>query len=155
MEFLLTLHRKLTANEVRYAIVGGHAVALHGAVRGTLDIDIVIPNERDQYSLAANSMLELGLEPRVPLEPESVFSDRDDLIQNRNMLAWSFRNPDQPLQVVDILITHDLNELSTVGIFVGSNVSLPVLDLDDLIEMKRKAGRPQDLADVEALEKLK
>lgn len=155
MEFLLKLHRTLIAEGVRFAIVGGHAVALHGAVRGTLDVDIVIPRERQQFLLVHETLTKLGLTPRLPIEPTAVFSDRKQLISDRNMLAWSFQNRDDPLQVVDILITHDLNELSTVKIFVESNESLEVVGIDDLIEMKRAAGRPQDLADVEALEKLK
>jgi hypothetical protein len=155
MDFLLKLHRALIAAGVRFAIVGGHAVALHGAVRGTLDVDVVIPFERQQFLLAHETLGKLGLTPRLPLEPATVFSDREKLIDERNMLAWSFQNPDDPLQVVDILITHDLNELSTVKVFVESNESLEVIGIDDLIKMKRAAGRPQDLADVEALEKLK
>ncbi len=155
MFFLLELTRELVSNGVRYAIVGGHAVALHGAVRGTVDVDMIIPYEQAQYSLASETLTGLGLRPRLPIDPITAYADRDDLIQNRNMLAWSFLNPDDPLQVVDILITHDLNEMETVDIFVGSNESLAVVGLADLIKMKRASGRPQDLADVEALEKLK
>ena len=40
--FLIKVVDKLREKNIPYAIVGGHAVALHGAVRGTLDIDLII-----------------------------------------------------------------------------------------------------------------
>ena len=42
MSFLSRVSKALDAAGVRYALVGGYAVALHGAVRGTVDIDIVL-----------------------------------------------------------------------------------------------------------------
>lgn len=40
--FLIELCQSLEQHNVRYALVGGYAVALHGAVRGTVDVDFVI-----------------------------------------------------------------------------------------------------------------
>ncbi len=39
MTFLNQICNALQTNRVRYALVGGYAVALHGAVRGTVDVD--------------------------------------------------------------------------------------------------------------------
>ena len=39
---LLRVTRAFAKARVRYALVGGYAVALHGAIRGTMDIDLVI-----------------------------------------------------------------------------------------------------------------
>lgn len=39
MTFLNQICHALQTNRVRYALVGGYAVALHGAVRGTVDVD--------------------------------------------------------------------------------------------------------------------
>ena len=39
---LLRVTEALRKARVAHALVGGHAVALHGAIRGTLDIDLVI-----------------------------------------------------------------------------------------------------------------
>ena len=43
MSFLERVCRCLDANNVSYAIVGGYAVALHGAPRGTIDGDLIVP----------------------------------------------------------------------------------------------------------------
>ncbi len=40
--FLINLVKKLNKNKLPYALVGGHAVAFHGAVRGTMDVDLVL-----------------------------------------------------------------------------------------------------------------
>ena len=40
--FLIRLVRALDKHKVDYAIVGGYAVALHGAIRGTVDVDLVL-----------------------------------------------------------------------------------------------------------------
>ena len=37
----------LESKNIEYAIAGGYAVALHGAVRGTVDIDLIIKLEKD------------------------------------------------------------------------------------------------------------
>jgi len=69
------------------------------------------------------------------------------------MTAWKFTNPHNPVQSVDIIISQDLSRKKVDRIKVGKRI-LPVLSVDDLIRMKRKSGRPQDLQDIEALEKI-
>ena len=61
--------------------------------------------------------------------------------------------PSDMLRLVDILIAHDLRDLEIQRLRFGST-TLPVVGLDALIAMKKAAGRPQDLEDVRALEKL-
>jgi hypothetical protein len=39
--FILKVVKALNAYKVHYAVVGGYAVALHGAVRGTVDLDFL------------------------------------------------------------------------------------------------------------------
>ena len=61
---------------VRYAIVGGHAVALHGAVRGTVDIDVAIAWNRKSLAGAEKTLNELGLVSRLPVTAIDVFNYR-------------------------------------------------------------------------------
>ena len=136
-----------------FAIAGGYAVALHGAVRGTLDIDIVLRLNKRDFLIAEAALKGLGLAPRLPVSAAEVFDFREEYIENRNLIAWSFSNPRDPSQIVDIIITHDLAKLRTKNI-VSGGCSLPVLDVADLIAMKRTSGRPQDLEDIRALEEL-
>ena len=111
--FLRSLIKALEKYKVRYAVVGGYAVALHGVVRGTVDIDLVIALNRRSFQQTDKGMRSIHLLPGLPVEPDEVFSFREEYIQNRNMIAWTFVNPDNPLEMVDILITEDVGNIKT------------------------------------------
>lgn len=139
---------------VRYAVVGGHAVALHGAVRGTVDIDVVLAWNRKSLTAAEQALSDIGLVSRLPVTAGEVFEFRDEYVRNRNLTAWNFYNPDDLSEQVDIIITYDLKGKRTERIDLESG-AIRILSLKDLIEMKRQSGRPQDIEDVAALEKLR
>lgn len=152
--WILDVTKALSTHKVRYAIVGGYAVSLHGAVRGTLDIDIVIPLEKSQYNAAQLALKSLNLEPRLPVCAEEVFNFREEYINNRNLIAWTFTNPKNPAQIVDIIITEDLNQLETTKLKIQRQ-SVNIASIEDLIRMKSETGREQDQADIKALKRLK
>lgn len=139
---------------VRYAIVGGHAVALHGVVRGTLDIDVVVRWTRTTLVRAEAALNAIGLVSRLPVTAREVYDFRDEYVRNRNLTAWNFYNPDDPLEQVDIIMTDDLAGKRTKAVALPTG-PVRVLSVTDLIAMKRRSGRPQDLEDVRALEKLR
>ena len=128
-------------------------MALHGVVRGTVDVDLVLKVSRTNYQNAEKGLLELGLTSRLPVGADEVFHFRKEYISNRNMKAWNFINPQNPTQAVDIIISQDLGRMKVDRIKAGKCI-LPVLSVRDLIRMKRKSGRPQDLQDIKALEKI-
>lgn len=136
-----------------FAIAGGHAVSLHGAVRSTLDIDIVVNHSRESFKLVADSLEELGLRCILPVTPEQVFEFRKEYVEQRDMHAWRFINNARPSEIVDILIQYDLRNLKTTEITVFDQW-IKVVAIKDLIRMKDGTGRQQDISDVEALRKL-
>ncbi|GMR05883.1 MAG: hypothetical protein BMS9Abin25_0460 [Gammaproteobacteria bacterium] len=138
---------------VSYAVVGGYAVALHGAVRGTVDIDLVIALTRQSFENTEKAMLQLDLQPLLPVSSKDVFNFREEYIRNRNLIAWSFSNPQNPLEVVDILITEDARLIEVVELN-AFDMKVRIASIPDLIRMKREAKRPQDIEDIRALEKL-
>lgn len=139
---------------VHYAVVGGHAVALHGVVRGTLDIDVVVRWTRATLVRTEAALNTIGLVSRLPVTAREVYDFRDEYIRNRNLTAWNFSNPDNPLEQVDIIITDDLAGKRRKAVTLSTG-PVHVLAVPDLITMKRRSGRPQDLEDVRALEKLR
>lgn len=139
---------------VPYALVGGHAVALHGAVRGTLDIDIVIRLKEGDFLKAERALKGLGLQPRLPVTASEVFRFREEYIRNRNLTAWSFVNPSRPSELVDVILTEDLSRMTVKRIKVQGQ-SVRLASIGDLVRMKKASGRPQDLADIEALRRLR
>jgi hypothetical protein len=151
--FLIELTKMLDKHGINYALVGGYAVALHGAVRGTVDIDIVIKRDQSAFSQAEQALKSMGLKPRLPVTADEVFLFREEYINNRNLIAWSFANPDNPIEIVDIIITENLDEIrSVVKNVQGRNIK--IADIPSLIAMKNRSGRQQDLEDVKALERL-
>lgn len=151
--FLLTLVRALRKARVPYAIVGGYAVALHGAVRGTVDIDIVVGLELDDLKDVETALTGLGLMSRIPVSASDIYAFRDEYIRKRNLVAWSFVNPNNPAETVDIIITQDLRKVKTKQVSIG-NLPVRIIAKADLISMKQKSGRPQDLEDIRALKEL-
>ncbi len=139
--------------KIPYAIVGGYAVALHGAARGTVDVDIAIHWTLKNLENAEKVLKELGLVSLIPIDSSSLFHFRDEYIQNRNLIAWNFYDPKNPINQVDIIINYDLKSAHTKMISTSSG-KIRVLSLKDLIAMKRASGRQQDLEDVKALESL-
>lgn len=154
MTFLSRVSNALETAGVRYALVGGYAVALHGAVRGTVDIDLVLRWSADDLAAAEAALAGIGLVSRLPVTAEDVFRFRDEYVRNRNLIAWNFYNRHDLSEQVDVVISADLKGKRRVRIETTAG-PVHVLSRKDLIAMKKASGRPQDLADVAALEKLR
>ncbi len=64
----------LNAARVRYLVVGGVAVVLHGHLRTTMDLDLVIGLEPENVRQALEALSALELQPIVPV-PITAFAD--------------------------------------------------------------------------------
>jgi hypothetical protein len=151
---LLRVADALDAAKVPYALVGGYAVALHGVVRGTVDIDIVLGFRLKYFEGAEAAFRSIGLQPRLPVSAEEVFRFREEYVANRNLTAWTFVNPADPSEIVDVILTRDLAGMKTKRVLVKGR-AIKIVALGDLIRMKHEAGRPQDHEDVRALSRLR
>ncbi|OGU16106.1 MAG: hypothetical protein A2X61_13425 [Ignavibacteria bacterium GWB2_35_12] len=158
--FYLDILEEFYKNDIRYLIVGGLAVNLHGVPRVTQDIDIVISNDKDNILKLIEILTALSYKPRLPVNPEDL-AEPDvvkEWIENRNMQAFSFYHQMDNYKVIDIVISHNLNfelafENKVVKKVNGFNIYLS--SIDDLIELKEYSGREQDLSDVEMLKKVR
>ncbi len=153
MSFLSKVCQALTEQGLRYAVVGGHAVALHGAVRGTVDVDIALTWSLKSLQGAEQALANIDLVSRLPVSAEDIFQFRDEYVENRNLIAWNFYNLNNPAEQVDIVITYDLKGRRSQRVETVDG-PLRILSRKDLIAMKRASGRPQDLEDADALERL-
>ncbi len=144
---------------VRYLIVGGVAVVLHGYLRTTLDLDLVLQLEPENLEKALRALAELGFQPRVPVSLSS-FADpamRETWAREKNMQVFSLWHPDHPGFAVDLFLREPFDFDATYQRAVRvplQHVQATVVSLQDLMEMKRAAGRSRDLEDVEALAEL-
>ena len=128
-------------------------MALHGAIRGTIDINLVFPWTERTLVLAEAALNGIGLVSGLPVSAREVCAFREEYVRNRNLIAWKFHNPDDPLEQVDIIINYDLRGRRTKRVELASG-PVTVLSIGDLIAMKRESRRPQDIEDIRALEQL-
>ena len=150
--FIHDICSALDKAKVPYAIVGGYAVALHGAIRGTVDVDVVIQWTFENLCNTENAFKEIGLVSLIPITAETLFHFREEYIQNRNLIVWNFYDPTNPLNQVDIVINYDLKSAHSTKMLKTSQGIICILSLTDLIKMKKASGRTQDLEDVKALD---
>jgi hypothetical protein len=156
MSLFEPLFDTLNAAAVRYVVVGGLATVLHGHARLTADVDLVIDLAPGEARKAIEILTRFGLRARAPVDPLS-FADaavRRDWIDGKGMRVFSLYDPSNPMLEVDLFAEHpmDFEELwersETVKL---RHAVVRIASLRDLIQLKQLAGRPQDLADVEAL----
>lgn len=144
---------------VRHVIVGGTAVILHGVPRTTADLDLVVEDDPANLQRLVSVMNRLGYRPRAPVESSELCDPaaRRAWVEDKGMRAFTFMLPDHPLSDIDILIDSPLSyeELSrTAERIDAGGLVLVIASIEHLIEMKRVAGRPQDVADADALRRL-
>lgn len=152
--FIVKVCEALSKAKVNYAIVGGYAVALHGAVRGTVDVDLIIQWQEQQLIAFEKCMHSMGLVSKLPIDAELLYQFKDEYIKNRSLTAWSFYHPKDLSQQVDLIISHTLTNHKTVDKWIDQQ-PIKILNKKDLITMKQQAGRAQDLEDIKSLKLLK
>jgi hypothetical protein len=146
----------LHAHGVRYLIVGGLAVNLHGVPRMTFDLDIVVDLAPANVGALLDALASLGYVPRLPV-PARELTDplkREAWIRDRNLKAFTFIDPQKATRVVDVLLDHPLDFAAAWASRADMPVeglSLPTVSRADLITMKDAAGRPQDASDAALL----
>lgn len=150
---------ELDRRGVRYAVVGGVAMVLHGVVRLTVDLDLMVHLERANLAAFVNAMERLGYRPRVPVSAEDFVdpANRARWQHEKGMKVFSFFHPSDHGKLVDVFIDEPIpfGEVDAAKIVVeAGGLRIPVASIRHLKQLKSQAGRPQDLADIAALESL-
>jgi hypothetical protein len=130
------------ARAVSYIIVGGYALAFHGAPRTTGDIDLFVEPAHDNAQRVLDALHQFGFE-------------------SAGLKTSDFETPDQVVQLgvppvrVDIItsLTGVSWDEAYTGRVQGAYGDIPVsyLGREELVSNKRAIGRRKDLADLEAL----
>lgn len=142
---------RLIEGGVDFVVIGGVAVVLHALPRFTKDLDIAYDPSDENLQRLAGVLSDVrarlrGIDEDVPFVP--------DARTLRQTQILTLETDDGGL---DLLLAPDgapaypvLRERAAV--FDLDGVEVRVASIEDLIAMKRAAGRPQDLTDVAALE---
>lgn len=151
---------KLDREGIKYLVVGGVAVNLYGYSRFTGDIDIVLALDKNNLEKLDKLMHKLGYVERQPISVKDLGDEKklENFVKQKGMKAFTFVSSAKPQLDIDIIVEESLKfsefykEKTIIKVW---DIELPVVNIDDLIEMKRGTNRSKDRLDLEALLKLK
>lgn len=133
----------LNSNNVRYLLIGGYAVNIHGHPRLTNDLDIVIAPDSGNVEKCLEALRDFGfgegLSKAVFSKPKSVVRMGVEPVKIE-ILNY--------LEGVDFESAYARREIRPV-----EDIEFCLISLTDLLTNKRAVGRPQDLVDADELEK--
>jgi hypothetical protein len=136
--------------------VGGLAVNFHGVPRTTYDIDLMILLERENILKLVTKLTQWGYRPKIPINPKDLTDEnkRSSWVHEKGMKALNFYSETLPIGEIDIIIDTPIpyETLRSRAVKIElQDEKIPTVSIHDLIELKLRAGRKQDLADVEHL----
>lgn len=137
---VLLVCRLLNRRRARYLVTGGVAANLHGSVRATKDVDLLIPKDLANAKRVLEALGELPLGISRELDAEHVATRPFTIIGDM---------PRVDLLTVACTVTFEKAWPNRVVRRIAG-IRVPYLSLADLIRSKR-TGRPSDLADIEVL----
>ncbi|HKO36401.1 MAG TPA: DUF6036 family nucleotidyltransferase [Pyrinomonadaceae bacterium] len=137
---------ELNAHGVEFLVVGAHALAAHGHVRATKDLDVWVRPDRENAIRLVHALIAFG----APTQDVT----QDDFAEP----GITFQIGIEPVRIdiitgVDGLTFEPAWQNRVASEYGGEPVF--VVSRDDLIRNKRASGRPQDLADIAALDRRK
>ena len=139
----------LNAHSVRYLVIGGYAVSVHTQPRATKDLDLWMSPDPENAAALFKALTEFG-SPLEDIAPETL------------LRKGEFFRMGVPPVMVDILcdmqgVNFDEAWARRLEVVVDKRTKLTAgfIGREDLIAAKKAAGRPQDIADVAALERAK
>ena len=140
LEDLVSLCKALNAENVRYVLIGGFAVILHGFVRATKDIDLLVDASAENVRRLKRAMAALpdnaiALIADDEVERYQVVRVADEIVVDLMQSACGIRY-DEASKRIDTIMIHD--------------VPIPVAGKELLIQTKQTV-RPSDAADVQFL----
>ncbi len=156
----LAIFRKLNEKGIKYIVVGGVAVNLHGIPRMTYDIDLLLDFEDENIKKFLQLLKRWRFKPKLPVNIMDVAKQdkRTEWIKNKNMKAFNLVNPEWAISEIDVIIDSpvDYDKVQErVNHIILQGISIPVISIADLIKMKKVTDREQDKADIRYLRKLK
>jgi hypothetical protein len=140
-DFLTALNK----NDVRYILVGGFSVILHGYSRTTGDMDIWVERTTANYEKLKKAFYEFGMPVFDMTEKNFLFHPNWDV--------FTFGNPPVAIDIMVKVKGLDFIECYDKSvIFEDGNLKIRTIHKNDLIKAKETSGRWKDLNDLENLQ---
>jgi hypothetical protein len=158
---LETVVGALNAASVRYLVVGGLAVIAHGYLRLTKDLDLVLSLDPENARRGIAALTALGYRPSVPVNIEDFTNPakRAEWIREKDATVLSLYSEAHRTLPIDLFIAEPFDFARAHEQALREEVAPGhiawFVSFEDLVAMKRLAGRPQDLADIHQLEEIR
>jgi len=134
--------RLLNANAIRYVVIGGYAVAFHGYLRYTGDLDVFVELSAENADKLVRALQEFGFD--LPELKPSLFLRKGRVVRmGREPMRLEILNQIDGVTFEECYQKRRVSKLGTLKI---NFISLP-----ELLKNKTATGRQKDRADVEAL----
>lgn len=131
----------LNEHRVKYLIVGGWALGVHGYVRATGDMDIWIGQSDENIDQLLRALNAFGV-------PEGI--DKNFFKENGN--AFRMGNPPLRIEIITEASGIDFTASYPNRVLIEADeIRIPFIGYEDLVKNKRASGRLRDLADLEGL----
>jgi len=130
--------------DVRYILVGGYSVILHGYSRTTGDMDIWVERTIENYKRINVAFLQFGM----PLFDMT----EDTFLNNRELDVFTFGRPPSSIDIMVAVKGLDFDECFKNAVFFEEEgIQIRTINIHNLISAKKAAGRHKDLNDLEKL----
>lgn len=140
----------LLGHDVRFVVIGGFAAQVRGSPSATFHLDVCHARDRDNLEAMAAALRAMSARPRGTDRPVPFRVDAQALLRGD---SFTFETSFGDLDILgtppgtdgyaDLMLTASVEDLGPVRV--------PVASLEDLIRMKRAAGRPKDRVELEIL----
>jgi|SRR5215471_16036592 len=137
----------LNAHSVRYLVVGAYAVSIHAQPRATKDLDILVKADAENAKAVYAALAQFGA-PLVDLTVADFCEQGPFFRIGREPVGVDILT-EIPGVEFDAAWQHRVDEI----VDAPTNLRASFISREDLIAAKLAAGRPQDLADVDAMRK--
>jgi hypothetical protein len=131
-------------SNVKYILVGGYSVILHGYSRTTGDMDIWVERTRENYNNIKNAFLHFGM---------PVFDMTEDaFLNNQDLDVFVFGNPPSSIDIMAEVKGLNFEECYKNAVyFEEDGLMIRTIYITDLIKAKKSSGRFKDMNDLENL----
>ena len=150
---LQVLVQALAAEQVRFVVIGGFAVVLHGGRTTTMDSDFAIATDAGNFRSIASALAPLEPRPWNWHEGTTFVWDERSIFGSNVSLITTAGDVDLLLEIPGIDSFEGLHSRA-IERTLGAT-AFKIASVDDLIKMKRAANRPQDLVHIAELERIR
>jgi hypothetical protein len=143
----------LARHEVDYVVIGGVATQVHGHRRTTMDLDLTPDPDPENLRRLGAALAELEARPREPgFEKAEIPATDPERLAIAEIVPPLTTRHGQVHILKEPKGARAFEQLREAALVVElDGVEVAIVSLDDLIRMKRAAGRPADLDDIAAL----